>query len=227
MAGFLALEGKAALQPKDEARAAALNTIALAAFAHAGGSLSERPHCSSYTRNPWFISHWSTTVLAAMSSTELHEFDLALRSDVQIAARAARVWACLEDFQAWKPSVVSVDRVEGASGAIGEVLRVGQRGAHGVVHVRMRTLQSEPGAWKVQTLETEDGRTTRGYVTYRLVEQGAATQVYAQLIARAAIVRTAIPPDCPSAEFVRTIADATRAKFDADHATLKRLAEGG
>ena len=91
-----------------------------------------------------------------MSSTELHEFDLALRSDVQIAARVARVWACLENLQAWKPSVVSVDRVEGASGEIGEVLRVCQRGAHGVVYVRMRTLQSEPGLALAEQLEHSD-----------------------------------------------------------------------
>ena len=162
-----------------------------------------------------------------MSSTDLHEFDLALRSDVRIAAPAPRVWACLEDLQAWKPSVASVARIDGKPGEIGEVLRIGQRGARAIVYVRMRTLQSEPVAWKVQTLETEDGRTTRGYVTYRLIEQQPdVIQVCAQLIARAAVERASIPPDCPPAEFVRTIADATRAKLDADHAMLRQLAEG-
>ena len=161
-----------------------------------------------------------------MSSIDLHEFDLALRSEVRIAASAARVWGCLGDLQAWKPSVVSVDRIDGETGEVGEVLRVGQRSAQGVVYVCMRTVETEEAAWKVQTLETDDGRTTRGYLTYRLIGAPDATQVYAQLVARAAVERSAIPPGSPPAEFARTIADATRTKLDADHARLRELAEG-
>jgi hypothetical protein len=161
-----------------------------------------------------------------MTSSDLHEFDLVLRSETRVATPAARVWACLADLRAWKPSIASIDRLEGEAGQVGEVLRVGQRAARGVVYVRMRTLQSEPAAWKVQTLETEDGRTTRGYVTYRLVEhQPDLTQVYAQMIARAAIERSMLPPACPPAEFVQTIVDATRKKLQADHALLRQLAE--
>jgi hypothetical protein len=161
-----------------------------------------------------------------MTCTDFHEFDLALRSDVRIRAPAARVWACLEDLQAWKPSVVSVDRLEGVRGEAGELLRVGQRGVEGIVFVLMRTLQCEAAAWKVQTLETEDGRTTRGYLTYRLIEQPSATDLHAQLLARAAVEHSAIPPGCSTGTFARSIADATRAKLDADHVLLKDLAEG-
>ena len=173
--------------------------------------LSEYAAASSYT--------------SEMSPSDPHEFDLVLRSELTIEATPEAVWAGLEQPAAWKPSVASIEHVAGLPGAAGEDLRVGQRATDGIVYVRMRTLASDPPRWKVQALDTEDGVTTRGYVTYRLVARAGTTEVYAQLVGRAALSAGAVPAGRTVAELAAEITEATRLKLDADHARLKRLVE--
>ena len=157
---------------------------------------------------------------------ERFEFDLVLRSEVEVDAPRMRVWEQLERVQEWKASVVSVERIGGAPGEIGEALRIGQSRAGQVVYVHMKTLEQQPGAWKVQTLETEDGRTTRGYVAYTLHESQGRTQVIGQLIARASLPLEAVPSGQSADQASRMICEATRAKMDADHRVLKQRIEG-
>lgn len=159
----------------------------------------------------------------------LLEFDLAIRSRIEIDAPPAAVWSQLGQLQGWKSSVVSLERLAGEPDAEGETLRLGQRPGGTTVHTIMRTVRVEPGAWKVQTLQTEDGRTTDGYVAYTLDPAGAhGTRLCCEVIARCRVV----PPDRDAegvspAEFAHSVNEATRAKLDADHAVLKRLVESG
>jgi hypothetical protein len=77
----------------------------------------------------------------------------------------------------------------------------------------------------VQTLQTEDGRTTDGYVSYALEPEGPGTRLRCEVIARCRIV---LPDGFDSVEdFARLVNGSTLAKLDADHAALKRLVESG
>lgn len=159
-----------------------------------------------------------------MSAPPLAEFHLALRSSVDIAASAAAVWTHLAQLRAWKRSVVSFERLAGPPDEEGETLRLGQRPADVTVHTIMRTLRSAAPTWKVQTLLTEDGRTTDGYVVYSLQNVGAVTRVCCDVVARC---RVPLPADGDVVALARAANDSTRAKLDADHERLKRLVELG
>jgi hypothetical protein len=159
----------------------------------------------------------------------LFEFALAIRSRIEINAPPAEVWSQLGRLQGWKSSVVSIERLAGEPDAEGETLRVGQRPGDTTVHTIMRTVRVEPGAWKVQTLQTEDGHTTDGYVAYSLDPAGAnGTRLSCEVIARCRVVPP--PGDAegvPPAGFAHAVNESTRAKLDADHVALKRLVESG
>jgi carbon monoxide dehydrogenase subunit G len=163
------------------------------------------------------------------SEAVLLEFDLAIRNRIEIDAPPAAVWSQLGRLQGWKRSVVSVERLAGEPDAEGETLRVGQRPGDTTVHTIMRTVRVEPGVWKVQTLQTEDGRTTDGYVAYTLEPVGTnGTRLSCEVIARCRVV----PPDdvaerVSPAGFAHAVNESTRTKLDADHAALKRLVESG
>lgn len=157
-------------------------------------------------------------------TSDFHEFDLAIRSEVQIGAPPDLVWRALDQPGEWKASVASVERVSGPRGGVGEVLRVGQRSGERLVFVTHRTVELEPFVWRVQWLETEDGRSTRGYLAYSLDARGAGTQLVGQLLARAALPVGSIRGKCDE-EASRMIVRATRDKFHADHLALKRLVE--
>ncbi len=157
------------------------------------------------------------------------EFDLAIRSRIEIGAPPAAVWSQLGRLQRWKSSVVSVERLAGETDAEGEMLRVGQRPGDTTVHTIMRTVRIEPWSWKVQTLQTEDGRTTDGYVAYSLEPAGTnGTRLSCEVIARCRVAPPAGDAQGVSpAAFAHAVNESTRAKLDADHAVLKRLVESG
>ena len=85
-------------------------------------------------------------------------------------------------------------------------------------------LQLEPGAWRVQSLRTEDGRSTRGYLVYSLHERGTGTLLVGELLARASLPASALAGRSVE-QASRMITDATRAKFHADHLALKQWVE--
>jgi hypothetical protein len=119
------------------------------------------------------------------------EFDMAVRSVVTIDAPPAEVWSGLARLQDWKPSVVSVERLGGAAeGEEGETLRVGQRPGDSTVYVIMRTIRSLPHEWKLQTLRTEDGDATDGYVSYSLLAEQGGTRLCCAAVARCRVQRT-------------------------------------
>lgn len=153
------------------------------------------------------------------------DFRLALRSRVSIAAPAATVWPLLSRLEAWKSSVVSIERLAGEPDSEGETLRVAQRPADVTVNTILRTLCVERDAWRVQSLTTEDGEATDGYVTYTLDPVSDGTLVTCELVARCRVAAPAATADVDA--FARVVNEATRAKLDADHAVLKRLAESG
>jgi hypothetical protein len=158
-----------------------------------------------------------------MSNDSL-EFDLVMRSAVEIGAPPRAVWAALGRLEAWKSSVALVERIAGEPDAIGEVLRVRQRAGEAIVYVTHRTIACERPSWKVQWLETEDGRSTRGYLVYSLAARDGGTDLVGQLLARAALPR-GTRPDLSDERASRIICEATQAKFHADHVVLKRLVE--
>lgn len=157
-------------------------------------------------------------------TSECIEFDLVLRSVVEIDAAPPMVWGGLDRLQEWKPSVASVERLQGLPGSIGEVLRLGQKAGDRIVYVIHETLQLEPGVWRVQSLETEDGRSTRGYLVYSLHERGTGTLLVGELLARASLPASALAGRSVE-QASRMITDATRAKFHADHLALKQWVE--
>ena len=152
------------------------------------------------------------------------EFDLVLRSEMEIQASPAVVWRCLDRVTEWKRSVVSIERVRGTPGAAGEVLRLGQKPGNETVYVLMETLRLEPDSWKVQSLVTEDGRSTKGYLVYSLYARGSGTFVVGELLARACLPAAALAGQTAE-QASRMICAATQAKLDADHQALKSLAE--
>lgn len=158
-----------------------------------------------------------------MTAAPLVEFDLVIRSSIGIAAPPEDVWPHLSRVDGWKSSVVSLERLAGEPGAEGETLRIGQRPSDVTVHTIMRTLRAIPAEWQVQSLRTEDGQATDGYVAYTLEPDGGGTWVSCQVLARC---RVPLPSGIATAdEFARLANESTRAKLDADHAALKRLLE--
>lgn len=155
---------------------------------------------------------------------ECHEFDLAIRSEVRIDAPPDVVWQALDRLGEWKRTVASVERISGPRGGIGEVVRVGQRAGEEIVYVTHRTVSLEPFGWRVQWLETEDGRSTRGYLAYSLQPLDRGTRLVGELLARAALPAGSMAGRSDE-EASRMITEATRDKFHADHMTLKRLVE--
>jgi hypothetical protein len=158
-------------------------------------------------------------------SEQHFEFDLVIHDVVEIAAPPDRAWQALRRLQDWKASVASIESLEGRPGAVGEVLRVGQSAGDRIVYVRMKTLASEPGAWLVQTLETEDGHTTRGYVAYTLHDRSGRTLLVGELLARACLPLAAVPPGHTAEQAAAAVSEATRAKLQSDHLALKRRIE--
>jgi hypothetical protein len=157
-------------------------------------------------------------------TSEFIEFDLVMRSVVEIDAAPPIVWGGLDRVQQWKPSVASVERLQGSPGSIGEVLRLGQKAGDRIVYVIHKTLQLEPGVWRVQSLETEDGRSTRGYLVYSLHERGTGTLLVGELLARASLPADTLGGQSED-EAARMISTATRAKFHSDHLALKQWVE--
>ncbi len=148
---------------------------------------------------------------------------LALRSTVAIAATPQAVWDALLDVQSWKSSVVSVERLCGKPGTVGEVLRVGQARGADTVFVRMETLAQIPLQWRAQTLVTETPGLLSGYLVYSLHRDARATILIGELLCHSP------PPPVPEGrtleEVCSMISQATQAKFDADHEVLKGLLE--
>jgi len=158
-----------------------------------------------------------------MATAEV-EFHLAIRSEIVIEAPPHVVWDYLDRPGDWKPSIVSLERLSGARGQEGETLRLGQRPGTETVHVIMRTLRAEPYTRRVQTLTTEASRATDGFVIYTLAPAGTATHLACEVVARCSIAGDAVAGRT-TAEFSRTVNDATAAKLDTDHRALKALVE--
>jgi hypothetical protein len=152
------------------------------------------------------------------------EFHLAIRSEIEIAAPPPIVWLYLDRPRDWKPSIVSIERLDGQPGREGEMLRIGQRPGDETVYVIMRTLRLEPYTWRVQTLSTEASRMTDGFVIYTLAPAGTSTRLACDVVARCTIAGDATGGKTP-AEFARTVNEATAIKLDADHRALKTLIE--
>lgn len=156
--------------------------------------------------------------------SELVEFDLVLHSEIEICRPPAVIWPHLDRLQEWKDSVVSVERTAGARDTVGEVLRIGQQPAGQTVHVLQRTLRIQVPHHRVQSLTTEDGISTTGYVIYSLMPRGDQTLVVCDVLARVRVPAAAHEAG-GAAEFARGANDATQAKLDGDHRALKRLVE--
>lgn len=153
------------------------------------------------------------------------DFDLALRSRIGIEAPVEVVWARLSQLQAWKSSVVSIERLAGEPDAEGETLRVGQCPGDVTVHVIMRTVRIERPNWKIQTLQTEGSDATDGYVVYTLDAEGEGTRLNCEVVARCRVPLPAGVTDI--AGYARQVNASTLAKLDADHVALKVLVESG
>jgi hypothetical protein len=152
------------------------------------------------------------------------QFDLAIRSRIGIAASPEAIWPFLSRLQAWKSSVVSIERMSGEPDAEGETLRIGQRPLDVTVHMVMRTVRAVFPGWKVQTLCSEDGTTTDGYVAYTLEPDGQGTRVSCEVIARC---RVPLPAGADVDVFAQAANVSTLAKLEADHAVLKQMVESG
>ncbi|MEI6720213.1 MAG: SRPBCC family protein [Betaproteobacteria bacterium] len=158
-----------------------------------------------------------------MAGTEV-EFHLVIRSEIEIGAPPPVVWGYLDRPRDWKPSIVSIEHLDGPPGQEGETLRIGQRPVDETVYVIMRTLRLEPYARRVQTLTTEASRATDGFVIYTLAPLGTSTRLACEVVARCVVPSGAIAGRT-AAEFTRVVNEATAAKLDADHHTLKALIE--
>lgn len=159
------------------------------------------------------------------STSDRVEFDLALHSEVHIARPAERVWPYLDRLQAWKDSVVSVEQVAGVQGAVGEVIRIGQRPGAFTVYVIHKTLAQRAPRWKLQSMVTEDGVTTDGYVTYTLIERDAGTLVVCTVAGKVRVPLKDAEQAGGVEQLARVANEATLAKLDTDHAKLKHLLE--
>ena len=159
-----------------------------------------------------------------MSDAETLEFCFAMRSEIAIAAMPDEVWGVLQRPREWKPSIVSLERLGGAAGEVGEVLRLGQRPGTETAYVRMETLRAVRPSWRVQTLDTEQGGEIRGFVVYSLRLDGTGTRLCCDFVANCRMpVR--LEAGMTGSEFTRRVSDATLEKLDADHRRLKALVE--
>lgn len=156
---------------------------------------------------------------------DLVEFDLILHGKVCIAKPPVPVWDCLARLTDWKESVVSVERMAGSADTVGEVLRIGQRPAGQTVYVLQTTLGLAIPHWKTQSLVTEDGVTTSGYITYSLVEQDRSTIVICNVTAKVRVPAAATEQAGGLELFARAANASTREKLEADHRKLKQFAE--
>ncbi len=159
-----------------------------------------------------------------MAAGDLAAFFLAIRSEVLVAAPIARVWSHLDRPGDWKPSIVAIEHLAGTPGTEGERLRVAQRPGDRTVPVLMETVRLEAPRWRVQTLVTEDGPATDGYVIYSLSAADDGTRVDCEVIARCALPRDALD-ESPLEEFARRVNADTRRKLDDDLHLLKALCE--
>jgi hypothetical protein len=160
------------------------------------------------------------------SASRLVEFALALHSEVEIFRPAAVVWRYLDVPSEWKDSVVSLEHVDGPKGALGEVLRIGQRPGTTTVHVLHKTLGMMMPRWKLQSMITEDGVTTDGYVIYTLIERDGRTLVVCNVAAKIRVPGSDATQAGGIERLARAANEATLAKLDADHSRLKELLEG-
>ena len=151
-------------------------------------------------------------------------FHLVIRSTIVIDASASVVWQYLERPRDWKPSIVSLERLAGEPGQVGETLRLGQRPGDETVYVRMQTLQAEPAVRRVQTLTTEADSSIDGFVMYALTAVGNGTHLACDVVARCTLPNEALSGRSVS-DFAQTVNEATAAKLDADHRALKALIE--
>lgn len=160
-----------------------------------------------------------------MSTTEC-QFHLAIHSEIEIEATPQVVWQWLDRPCEWKPSIVSLERLDGLPGQAGELLRLGQRPGTETVYMRMQTLRAEPYVRRVQTLCSEASRAVDGFVVYSLAPMGSATRLACDVVARCVLPSDAVAGGSV-AEFAQSVNAATAAKLDADHRTLKALIERG
>lgn len=159
------------------------------------------------------------------SASTLVEFDLSLHSEVIISRPAAAVWPYLDRLGDWKDSVVSVEHIGGTRGLVGERFRVGQRPGTATVHVTHETLAMQLPRWKIQSMVSEDGVTTEGYVIYTLVEHGDQTLVLCNVAGKVRVPSAGAQQAGGTEQLARTANEATQAKLDADHSRLKQLLE--
>lgn len=158
-------------------------------------------------------------------SEDLIEFDLALRCEIAIESPASVLWGYLDRPREWKDSVASIERIDGEPGEVGEVLRIGQRPSGEIVYTILKTLRLKHTEWKVQSLATENGRLSCGYVIHSLYERGGRTQLVYDFVARCRLP-AAEAEGRRREEFARMVQDGTQAKIDADLLVLKNLIEG-
>jgi hypothetical protein len=157
-------------------------------------------------------------------SEALVDFHIALRSEIEITAPVSAVWQRLEQPRDWKPSIVSIERIDGQPGEEGETLRLCQRRGEETAYLIMRTLGVQPGRWRVQTLTTEDRPDADGFVIYALEPTTTGTRLVCDFVARCLADARAIG-GATIAEFARNVSAATSQKLDADHLLLKMLVE--
>lgn len=155
----------------------------------------------------------------------LVEFDLALHAEVEICGPATLVWPYLDLMREWKDSVVSVEHIDGTPGTVGEVRRIGQRPGPTTVHVLHKTLAMMAPRWKIQSMVTEDGTTSDGYVIYTLIERDGRTLVLCDVAAKVRVPSSNVPLVGGIEQLARAANETTLAKLDVDHSRLKRLIE--
>ncbi len=152
------------------------------------------------------------------------EFDLAIRTAIDIAASPSTIWNWLCRTQDWKDSVASVERLDGAADAIGEVLRIGQRSGDTIVFTVLTTINQRPAEWKMQSLVTEDGRIPSGFVLNTLIPRGANTRLLYDLVARCRVPSAALN-SLTVAQLAQAATQNTQTKMDADLEHLRRQVE--
>lgn len=157
-------------------------------------------------------------------STDFIEFDLVVRSEIVLPATPEVVWNPLDRIEAWKVSVASVETIEGEPDQVGQVVRVGQRRGDKIMYVTHRKLACQRPAWKVEYLETEDGRSSRGYLVYSLFGQGPNTRLVCEVLIRGGVPETELGGQTAAA-MVETVRAVTQEKLDSDLAALRHLIE--
>ncbi|MGH8033693.1 MAG: SRPBCC family protein [Lysobacterales bacterium] len=158
--------------------------------------------------------------------TDFIEFDLAVRSEIILPAAPEAVWDPLDRIKTWKDSVASVETIEGEPDTVGQVIRVGQRRGDKIVYVTHRKLVNHRPVWKVEYLQTEDGRSSRGYLVYSLFEQGPQTLLVCEVLIKGAVPETELGGQTTVA-MIETIRLVTQQKLENDLKVLKHLIELG